>query len=187
MTGVFLFYLVVIATRAHAESQFEYTISNDNVEIAESGNAIGFTGVGRKGQPCLISIILGNPKLAPSKLNLEFKFSDIAGLQSGEYEVNPKAQISSSWYEKNQQQVRASFYPTGKQEKAYKKMQGLDGVLTIKRDDLNVTGEFQGTFAEFGATPLGKRKVSNEAKVTAKFKHVLVKSYKDFANAYLCK
>jgi len=62
-------------------------------------------------------------------------------------------------------------------------MQGLDGVLT----SLNVTGEFQGTFAEFGSTAFGKRKVSNEAKVTAQFKHVLVESHKDFSNAYLCK
>jgi len=179
--------LLSFVPTVYAESKFEYTISNDNLDVAESGSAMGFTGVGRKNQPCMISIVLGNPKLAPSKLNMEFKFSDIAGLQSGEYKVNPDAQVGSSWFEKNQQQVSAVFFPTGKQKKTYKRMQGLDGVLTIQRDGLNVTGEFQGTFAEFGSTAFGKRKVSNEAKVTAQFKHVLVESHKDFSNAYLCK
>ncbi len=172
---------------ANAESQFEYTIINDTLNVSEKGTAMGFRGASGNNQPCAISIVLGNPKLSPNKLNLEFKYSDEAGLQSGDYPINPDAQVSSSWFAKNQRQVRAVFYPTGSHKKTLAKMQAIDGSLSIDRDGLELSGQFQGTLAEVGVTAFGKPTYKNKAKVTASFKHQLVKGMKDFNNAYLCK
>lgn len=185
---MFAFLCVIgLLASAQAQSQFEYTISNDDLSIAETGKAMGFNAIAGGGKPCLITMSLSDPKIGPNKLTLEFKFADKTGLQSGDYAINPDADVSSSWSFENQQQVRAMFIPQGSHKLPLKKMQGIDGLLTIKRDGLNIAGNYEGTFAEYGFTALGKRKIKSKASVKASFEHVMKKGMKDFSNAYLCK
>ncbi len=184
-----LFFLPLYSV-THADYEFE--IKGESLDFSDKAENMGILAQGKGDKPCKIDIVFADFKnlaqMAKSK-PLNISLSIMGGLKSGTYPFfqSKSTSMGSKWFAKNTGQVLITWQD-GKNSKS-KQYGGLDGSLTIKRDDKKVEGVVEGQMAEYKVDPYGELKVVSTVDVKAKFNHELATSFKTggIGNMYLCK